>query len=87
MVQMNPCFLSEIAQVFVEHGGVLGSDRGASVIQRGIAILEKLISKSPGAINVQMALANAKYFTNDLETASKAANTVRAPVIVSKKKG
>lgn len=77
MVQMNPCFLSEIAQVFVEHGGELGADRGASVIQRGIAILEKLINKSPGAINVQMAFANAKYFTNDLETASKAANTVR----------
>ena len=76
---MNPCFLAEIAQEFLRHGSELGADstdRGTSVVQKGVSILEKLNNKCPGLVNVQMALANAKYVTSDLEAATRTANTV-----------
>lgn len=80
MTQMNPCFLAEIAQEFLRHGAELGTadspDRGVSIVEKGISLLEKLLQKSPGFVNAQMALANAKYVTSDLDTAAKIANTV-----------
>ena len=80
MSQLNPHFLIEIATEFLKVDG-LDNTRGDpgdnNIYMRGINILEKLVNKSPGFIEVQYTLANSKFCAGDNDEAYKTCNLVK----------
>ncbi|KDO33302.1 hypothetical protein SPRG_02111 [Saprolegnia parasitica CBS 223.65] len=66
MAALNPHFLVEIAMEFIKLDGV---DDGKAMAARGISILDKIVAKSPGFLEIQFVLANAKFAANEFDDA------------------
>jgi tetratricopeptide repeat protein 21B len=77
MRQLNPLFLVEVSTEFLRQdsppqGG--GEDEAASVVAKGISILEKLVKKSPGFLRAQFVLAQAYFVATRLDDAYHTCN-------------
>ncbi|RHZ39568.1 hypothetical protein DYB26_005050 [Aphanomyces astaci] len=73
MSVLNPQFLVEIATEYIKLDGI---DDGKSMASRGVSILEKLVNKSPGFIEVQVVLANTKFCANEFDDAYRVCNLI-----------
>ncbi|ETW10024.1 hypothetical protein H310_00424 [Aphanomyces invadans] len=73
MSMLNPQFLVEIATEFIKLDGL---DDSKSMASRGVSILEKLVNKSPGFIEIQFILANTKFCSNDFDDAYRICNAI-----------
>ncbi|KAF0696238.1 Aste57867_12996 [Aphanomyces stellatus] len=74
MSLLNPQFLVEIATEFIKLDG--GLEESKSMASRGITILEKLVNKSPGFIEIQSILANTKFCANEFDEAYRICNLI-----------
>ncbi|CAK4097343.1 unnamed protein product [Aphanomyces euteiches] len=73
MTVLNPQFLVEIATEFIKLDGM---EDNKSIAARGVAILEKLVNKSPGFVEIQFLLANTKFCANEFDDAYRICNLI-----------
>ncbi|GBG28211.1 Tetratricopeptide repeat protein 21B [Hondaea fermentalgiana] len=76
IIRFNPDFMLEIAREYLQHAGTEPLDSTESIPQflsNGIKLLEKTVKFVPCMITAELQLAQAKYVSNNLEAATKAA--------------
>ncbi|RLN49385.1 hypothetical protein BBJ29_009436 [Phytophthora kernoviae] len=81
MSQLNPLFLVEVATEFLEgdspqNSSSNDSSADASIVAKGMSILEKLVNKSPGFLRAQFVLAQGYFDAQRLDEAYQVSNLI-----------
>ena len=76
-VNFDVDFQLQVAKEYIQHCGAEPIDQGDPTpvfLQKGLNVLEKVAKEVPGMLQVQLALAKARFLDNDFDSAEKVAS-------------